>query len=143
VQALEDFSLIPAGNRKLKARSVLTAIRCSAHREGSKFRYELKLEAINRGNTQASTAGLTIHVLNITSKEQLEAHNMRAWGSTGAAPLQFAPGDLLWAFLDDGSWGQKSSKCLMIEGVVTEWKPGNEMVAALLRLRLRHNLSNR
>jgi hypothetical protein len=72
-------------------------------------------------------AGLTIQFLNITSNEHLAAHNIRAWGNAGAEPLQFAPGDLLWGFLDDGSWGQKPSKCLMLESVVTAWKPGNQI----------------
>jgi serine/threonine protein kinase len=127
VQALEECLYIPPGNREIKARPVLTTIHSSAHREGAQFRYQFKLEATNEGNTQASMAGLTIHFLNITSKEQLRAQNIRAWGNAGAGPLQFAPDDLLWAFLDNGSWGQKPSKCLMLESVITEWKPGHQM----------------
>jgi hypothetical protein len=127
VQGLEEFLLIPSGNREFKARPVLTTVHSSAHREGSQFRYQLKLEAVHEGNSEASMAGLTIHFLDITSKEQFEAQNIRAWGNGGAAPLQFAPGDLMWAFLDNGSWGQKQSKCLMLESVITEWRPGHQM----------------
>jgi len=123
----EGLGLVPA----LFVRSRLTAVDAAARREGSRFRYQVRLESINEGNTEAIWAGATIQFLNITTEQQLAAHDIHAWGNAGTQvlqPLKFAPGELLGAFLDDGSWGKKLAQNLMMEAVVQAWKPGQQIV---------------
>jgi hypothetical protein len=112
---------------RIPPRPLLTAVISSGRREGSRFRYQIKMEAVNEGNLAATFAGLTIHFIDLTSREQLVSCDIAALADGATKPLQFAPGDLLWGFFEDRSWGQKPARCLMVESVVQNWKPGHQM----------------
>jgi hypothetical protein len=116
----------------MPTRPLLTAVSTSGRREGSSYRYQIRIETVNKGNLTATWAGLTIHFLNLTSKEQLNSHNISALASGGMSPIQYAPGDLIWGFSEDRSWGQKAAKCLMIESVAQNWKIENQIALEIL-----------
>jgi hypothetical protein len=42
-------------------------------------------------------------------------------------PIQRAPGDVIFGFRDDGTFGEKPAACLFLESVAAGWPPGDRI----------------
>lgn len=101
----------------------LVSIAGTVCRVAGRYRFQIKIEADNEGNRSLGLSGLTINVPTIDSDSVYKACDIQMWSIGCKAPFRLGPGQMIWSFLDNGSFGQKPARSLLIECVRDEWKP--------------------
>lgn len=108
-------------------KSFVASVSTTAQREEGGIRYRIRAEAENRGEKTALWSGLTINLPSISSRETLSGCQLNVWCSREGSPVLRAPGDTLYGFRGDGSFGEMEATCLLVETPSTPWKPGERV----------------
>jgi hypothetical protein len=95
----------------------------SVSKVGNKYRYQIRVEGQNESNCGLGWSGVTINVPVINSREQYSATDIQMSSVGCSAPLQHGPGDMIFGFRADGSFGEKAASCLFMESVREQWPP--------------------
>jgi len=95
----------------------VVSITGSVSRAGSKYRFQIRVEADNDSNCPLGWSGATINVPTISSRELYQATEIQLSSIGCNAPFREGPGDVIWSFLDNGLFGQKPATCLLMECV--------------------------
>jgi ankyrin repeat protein len=95
----------------------------SVSRVGGKYRFHVRVDGGNSSSCPLGWSGVTINVPTINSREKYLATNIQVSAIGCDSPSQYAPGDEIWGFLDDGSFGKKAATCLLMEAVREQWPP--------------------
>jgi hypothetical protein len=104
-------------------RVAVLSITSSVSRVGSKYRFQIRVEGDNGSTCPLGWSGVTINVPTINSSERYSATEVQMSSLGCTAPFRHAPGDVIWSFLDDGSFGKKAAACLFMESVREQWPP--------------------
>lgn len=97
----------------------------SSRREGNRTHFRIRIEGENQDNERAAWGGVTINVPTISSKDVLDNTKIQAWSIGSAQPFWRLPGETIFGFLEDDSFGQKQAQCLFVESVINLWKQGS------------------
>ena len=103
------------------ARVSLVSIAGSVSRTGDRYRFQIRIEADNESTRALGWSGVTINVPTINSRELYESTEIQMSSVGCNAPFREGPGDVIWSFLDDGSFGQKPAACLLMESCREQW----------------------
>lgn len=106
----------------------LLAIDSSVRREGELFRFQIQIEAENQGSREAEFGGVTINVPTVDYKELFEETKVEVWSTGAAPPFWRWPGDTIFGFRDDHSFGEITAKCLLVESVISSWRPKDRIL---------------
>ena len=90
---------------------------------GNKYRFQVRVEGDNESNCGLGWSGVTINVPTINSREQYLGTEIQMSSVGCSAPFQHGPGDMIFGFRDDGSFGEKPATCLFMESVREQWPP--------------------
>jgi hypothetical protein len=101
----------------------LLAITGNVSRAGERYRFQIRIEGDNEGDCTLGWSGATINVPTINSRDRYLATEIQMSSIGCNSPFREGPGDMIWSFLDDGSFGQKPATCLLMECVREEWRP--------------------
>jgi hypothetical protein len=85
--------------------------------------FKIRVEGDNESNCPLGLSGITINVPRINSRERYLETNIQMSSLGCNLPSQCGPGDIIWGFRDDGSFGEKAATCLKIECVRDRWLP--------------------
>jgi serine/threonine protein kinase len=121
LRALEELKQICSGDSVFQVK--LVSVTSSVCRLESRYRFQVRIEGDNESGHPLGLSGLTINIPTINSMELFEASSLDTWSIGCNPPFHRAPGELIWAFLEDGSFGQKPAQSLLIESVLDTWKP--------------------
>jgi serine/threonine protein kinase len=124
LSALRRVPLAP-GEETLKIR--LLSATGSFRPEGDRMRYQITIEGRNESTRALGLSGLTINVPSINSPELYEALDLQTWALGTSPPFRRGPGEMIWGFLEDGSFGQEPAESLLIESVTGTWNPGDRL----------------
>ena len=92
-------------------------------RFGGGYRFQVRVEGANESNCLLGWSGVTINVPTIDSRERYLKTEVQMLSYGCSPPVQHGPGDLIWGFRDDGSFGEKVATCLFMESVREQWPP--------------------
>jgi hypothetical protein len=95
----------------------------SVSKVGKRYRFHVRVEGDNSSSRPLGWSGVTINVPTINSREKYLASETRMLSLGCNAPSRYGPGDEIWGFLDDGSFGKKAATCLLLESVREQWPP--------------------
>ncbi|HEV2380775.1 MAG TPA: hypothetical protein VG206_13405 [Terriglobia bacterium] len=90
---------------------------------GHKYRFQIRVEGANESTSPLGWTGVTINVPTINSREQYSATEVQMSSVGCGTPFQHGPGDTIFGFRDDGSFGEKTANCLFMESVREHWPP--------------------
>jgi len=103
----------------------VSLISSSVSREDSRYRFKIKVEGINESNRSLGRSGVTINVPTIDSHEHYLATKINKLSSFSCtAPFHHGPGEEIFGFLHDGSFGKKAATCLLMECACEQWPRG-------------------
>jgi hypothetical protein len=100
----------------------------SVSRAGARYRFQIRIEADNFSNCVLGWSGLTINVPTLRSRYLYETAEIQVSSIGCDPPFQYGPGDEIFGFLDDGSFGRKQATSVLIESVREHWPPHERMV---------------
>jgi len=109
---------------------------------GGKYRFHVRVEGDNNSSRPLGWSGVTINVPTIDSRDKYQATEIHMSSLGCNAPSRYGPGDEIWGFLDDGSFGRKAATCLLLESVREQWPPHEpialevDLIASCSRLEL-------
>jgi serine/threonine-protein kinase len=110
------------------ARISVLSIGGSVFRVGSRYRFQIRIEADNDSNCVLGWSGLTINIPTLSSRDLYAAAEIQMSSIGCDRPFQYGPGDEILGFLDDGSFGRKQAACLLIESAREQWPPHERIV---------------
>ena len=110
-----------------EARISLLSMGGTVSRAGNKYRFHIHIEAKNDGNCTLGWSGVTINVPTINSRELFNEIEIQMSSLGSDTPLKHGPGDEIFGFLDDGSFGKKRANSLFMESVLEHWPPNTRI----------------
>lgn len=108
---------------KAVPRISIPSITRSVSRVGGRYRFQIRVEGDNDSNCHLGLSGVTINVPTIESRERYLATEIQMSSLGCNEPSRHGPGDVIWGFRDDGSFGEKAATCLFMESVREQWHP--------------------
>jgi ankyrin repeat protein len=90
---------------------------------GNRCRFQIRVEGDNSSSLPLGWSGVTINVPTINSREQYSATEFEMSSMACNPPSRYGPGDEIWGFRDDGSFGKKTATSLLMECVREQWPP--------------------
>jgi ankyrin repeat protein len=99
----------------------------SVSRVGDRYRHQIRLEGSNESSAVLGWSGLTINIPTIHSQDQYLGTEIQTSSVGCDPPSRYGPGDMIWGFLDNGSFDRKSATCLLIEAVREHWPPREQI----------------
>jgi hypothetical protein len=102
--------------------SVVSKEACVA-KVGKKYRFRVRVEGSNDNIRELGWSGVTINVPTIDSPDKYHATEVEMTSVGCNAPSRYGPGEEIWGFLADGSFGKKAAQCLLLEAVRERWPP--------------------
>lgn len=124
-------------NQAVRLLAVGTAVR----RSGDRTSFQFRVEGENAGGEEARFGGVTINVP-VIDESIIAQTEVTAWATGSERTYWYGPGQTIWGFREDGSFGEIPAGCLLIETVHDQWKPGERLcleasvVAPLERLEI-------
>jgi serine/threonine protein kinase len=95
---------------------------------GNRYRFQIRIEANNDSNCTLGWSGLTINVPTINSRGLYTEVEIQMSSVGCTAPFKHGPGDEIFGFLDDGTFGRKQAESLFMESVREHWPPQERIV---------------
>lgn len=126
VIALEEvYQAVPREGTAPSPRMI--GLECTCRREGDRFRFCIRVEAINLGKVEAEWGGITVSVTSVSSREILGSVEIRAWNAASQPAALYAPGDSIWGFESSSAMTEMRARHLLIESTEPAWKPGSHV----------------
>jgi serine/threonine protein kinase len=122
---LEAVRTAVASGRDSEAapRVSVLSIAGSASRIGSRYRFQIRVEGDNQSNRPLGLSGVTINVPTMDSRERCLGTEIQMSSLGCDPPFRHGPGEVIWGFRDDGSFGEKIATCLLMESTCEQWPP--------------------
>jgi len=104
-------------------RVTVRSMKGNVSKVGNKFRFQIRVGGDNSSSLPLGWSGVTINVPSIKSREQCSATEFEMSSMACNPPSRYEPGDEIWGFRDDGSFGKKTATSLLVECVREQWPP--------------------
>jgi hypothetical protein len=101
----------------------VVSITGSVSRAGNRYRFQVRVEGDNESSCPLGWSGVTINAPTVDAPERYLATEIQMSSLGCTAPFRHGPGDEIWGFLDDGSFGKKAATSLFMESVREQWPP--------------------
>jgi serine/threonine protein kinase len=105
----------------------LVSINTEAKRKGDRFQFHITIEGENWSNCTLGLSGLTVNIPSVATTDTYNTIELKTRSAGCKPPYHFKTGEMIWGFLENGSFGRKPAECLFIESVLDEWEPNKRI----------------